>query len=308
MKKVYFILGCTACGKASAGRVLAKKLGAQILSVDSMKVYRRMNIGTAKPPESVLADIPHFGVNLVEPSEHFSVAEYIEHAKFAIDQAEKSGKILLAVGGTSLYIQAMTKGLFDAPKPDPEIRKALQIEIREKTPQVMHRELAAVDPVSAERIHPNDEMRIVRALEVFRSTGKTISEMQTQWDSAQPVCEPVLIGLRREKEIQSRRINSRVKKMVEMGLVEEVRALLDEEKPLSKPAAQAVGYAELIEHFEGKVPLEKAIENIKVNTRRLAKKQRTWYRRWANVNWFDLEENETPEETADRIIEQIKFE
>ena len=307
MKEVYFILGCTACGKASTARELAKQTNSAILSVDSMKVYKRMNIGTAKPTQEVLDQIEHFGVNVVEPSEHYSVAEYIDHAKHAIETTSAKNKPLIAVGGTSLYIQAMTKGLFDAPKPDPKIRAQLQQEIDQTSPQHLHDELKLVDPESAERIHPNDAMRIVRALEVFRSTGKPISQLQTQWDNAKPICKPILIGLRREKEIQSKRINARVKKMVELGLVEEVKQLLEEDKPLAKQAAQAVGYAELIDHFAGKVSLEKAIENIKVNTRRLAKKQRTWYRRWANVNWFDLEENETPAETVNRILEKFSI-
>jgi tRNA dimethylallyltransferase len=307
MPRVYFILGCTACGKAAVGRELARRLGARILSVDSMKVYRRMDIGTASPSAQVLAEIPHYGMNVVEPSEAYSVAQYVACADAAIEETRAAGATLLAVGGTSLYIKALTQGLFDGPGADKAIRDELATRAKEQGPQILHAELTRIDPEAAQRIHPNDEKRIIRALEVFRATGKPISEFQTQWDSETGKYDCALIGLRREKEDQSRRINARVKQMMDMGLLEEVRRLLAESQPISAQAAQAVGYAELIDHLRGECSLAEAIERIKINTRRLAKKQRTWYRRFPNVTWFDLSKDETPAEISDRILSAIPF-
>ncbi|MCK5113587.1 MAG: tRNA (adenosine(37)-N6)-dimethylallyltransferase MiaA [Phycisphaerae bacterium] len=308
MEKLYFILGCTACGKAAVGRQLARQLGAHILSVDSMKIYRRMNIGTATPSQAAQQEIPHHGIDLVEPSEPFSVAQYITAADTAIAAIRQQGAIPLAIGGTSLYIKALSEGLFEGPPGDPQYREELKRRIEAETATGLHEELARVDPVSAERIHPNDEKRLIRALEVFHQTGTPISQLQTQWDSAEKRYECVMIALRREKESQSRRINARVKKMVEMGLLDEVKSLLAEPPPLSRQAAQAVGYAEVISHLRGELTFDKAVEKIKINTRRLAKKQRTWHRRWATVQWFDIPDDESPQVTAGRILKEVNFE
>jgi tRNA dimethylallyltransferase len=308
MRKVYFILGCTACGKGAVGQELARRLGGHILSVDSMKVYRRMDIGTAKPSAQARAEIPHYGIDLVEPSESFSVARYLDHAETAVEDIRRAGAIPLAVGGTSLYIMAMTEGLFEGPPADEAIRAELLERIAKHGAAELHAELSRVDPVAAGRIHPNDEKRIIRALEVYRQGGVPISELQKQWDSQGKRCEAVRIGLRREKQDQHSRTNARVRRMVEMGLLREVESLLAEPAGLSDQAAQAVGYAEIIDHLTRACTFEKAVERIKINTRRLAKKQRTWHRRWRDVTWFDLGEDESAKQTADRILREISFE
>jgi tRNA dimethylallyltransferase len=309
MTKVFHILGCTACGKASVGGELAKRLGGSILSVDSMKIYRRMNIGTATPSAEAQAEVPFYGIDLVEPSESFSVARYVECAEQAIRDIRSAGSIPLAVGGTALYIQSLVWGLFDAPSSDPAVRDAIVAEASDRGWLSMHDELREIDPQAADRIHVNDDRRIVRALEVYRTTGQPISHHQQQWNADEPNPRAVLIGLRREKEDQSHRINSRVRGMVDAGLVAEVEQLLAEPEPLSKQAAQAVGYAELISHFENPsaCSLEKAVEQIKINTRRLAKKQRTWFRRWSRVQWFDLQPDDSVAGVTDRIMEAIDF-
>ncbi len=300
------ILGCTASGKASVALELARRLGAQILVVDSMKIYRRMNIGTAKPSPEAQADVVHHGIDLVEPSESFSVAQYVDCADEAIAAIAAQGVIPLAAGGTSLYLKALTEGLFEGPSADPDLRDTLKARAAEEGLPTLHAELAAVDPAAAGLIHPNDERRIVRALEVYHTAGKPISELQQQWGS-QRRYECQFIGLRRDKADQSSQINRRVKRMVEAGLADEVRALLDEPTPLSKQAAAAVGYAELIDHFAGRCTLDEAIEKIKINTRRLAKKQRTWHRRFAGVRWFDVALDDTVEAVADRILAEVTF-
>ena len=304
MTKVHFILGCTASGKGSLARELARRVGGQIVSVDSMKVYRRMDIGTAKPTADQRADIPHHCIDIVEPGEGFSAAQFVEHADRAIEAISAVGAPVLCVGGTSLYIKALSEGLFEAPPGDLAVREELRSRAADEGTDVLHAELARVDPDAAGRIHRNDERRIVRALEVHRVTGKAISDLQRQWDSGQRRYDCVFIGLRRDKTDQSGRINARVKRMIDAGLRDEVASLLAEPAGLSRQAAAAVGYAEMILHLEGKMTLDETIERIKINTRRLAKKQRTWHRRFADVEWFDVATDETVEHVADRILER----
>ncbi|MFA6134828.1 MAG: tRNA (adenosine(37)-N6)-dimethylallyltransferase MiaA [Phycisphaerae bacterium] len=307
MHKVFFILGCTACGKGAAGRELARRVGGQILSVDSMKIYRRMDIGTAKPPAEVRAEIPHHGIDLVEPSASFSVAQYVAAADEAIEHIAQAGAVPLAVGGTSLYIKALSEGLFEGPSADPAIREDLKRRAASEGLAALHAELRAVDPQAAERIHANDERRIVRALEVYRATGTPISQLQSQWDSGPRRYDCVFIGLRRDKEDLHRRINLRVRRMVEAGLRDEVAALLAEPAGLARQAAQAVGYAEMIDHLRGRCSLDDAVERIKINTRQLAKKQRTWHRRWLDVQWFDCPPEATSEQIAESVLDRVKF-
>ncbi|HOD80757.1 MAG: tRNA dimethylallyltransferase [Planctomycetes bacterium ADurb.Bin126] len=305
MNKLYLILGCTACGKGAVGRALARRLGAEIVSVDSMKVYRRMDIGTAKPPPAVRAEIPHHGIDLVEPWEPFSVAQYLAAADAAIADIHSRGRIPLAVGGTSLYIKALTEGLFDQGSADPAIRVELEGRADAEGLPALHAELARVDAEAAARIHPNDRKRIVRALEVHRLTGQPISRLQSQWDAGQSRYDCVRIGLRRDKDEQSRRINLRATRMVQAGLRDEVAALLADPHGLAPQAAQAVGYAEMIDHLAGRCTLDDALEQIKINTRRLAKKQRTWHRRWGDVLWFDTTGQDDPNPIADRLLREV---
>jgi tRNA dimethylallyltransferase len=306
VEPVYFILGCTGCGKGALGREIARQTSGSILSVDSMKVYRRMDIGTNKPSAEIRAAIPHFGLDLVEPWETYSVADYVKHAHSAIADIRAAGSVPLLVGGTSLYIKALYDGLFEGPGSDEALRAELAARIATEGAELVHAELAAVDPASAERIHPNDERRIIRALEVYRLAGKPLSELQTQWEANRPKLNAVRIGIRRERELQNRKTNARVKAMLEAGLVDEVRALYDDPQGLSETARLAVGYAELFPYFEGKTTLEKAIERIKINTRQLAKKQRTWHRRWADVQWFDVAEDDTAESVAARVLAKVE--
>ena len=305
MIHVYFILGCTASGKGALGREIARRVGGQIVSVDSMKIYRRMDIGTAKPSPEARAEVPHHCMDIAEPSEPFSVARYVEHADEAIRRIAEAGKPVLAVGGTSLYIKALSEGLFEGPSSDPALREELKQRASAEGPVALHAELAAVDAESAGRIHPNDERRIIRALEVYHTGGRPISELQAQWDSGRRRYDCVFIGVRRDKADLHGRINARAKRMVETGLRDEVAGLLAGEKPLAPQAAQAVGYAEMIDHLQGRCTLDEALERIKINTRRLAKKQRTWHRRWRDVQWFDAAEDTTAADLADAVMAAV---
>ncbi len=296
-KPKILILGTTAIGKGSLAFELAKHLNAEIISVDSMKVYRRMDIGTAKPSLERRKQIPYHLLDVVEPSESFSVNRFLELAGQAVQKIQSVGKTVIACGGTAMYIKALLYGLFDSPDSDASVREKLKAEAQTLGLAELHKRLSAIDPQAADRIHPNDQKRIIRALEVYKLTGKPISELQQQWSA--PVPENwLVIGLRREKEVESRRINLRVKRMMEQGLLEEVKSLLAEPKPLSQQARVAIGYAEIIEHLEGKISLDDAVEKIKINTRKLAKAQRTWFKTFCNVHWLDI----TPDATEEEIL------
>ncbi len=294
------ILGVTASGKGRLAFDLAQGLDAEIISIDSMKVYRRMDVGTAKPPQEARRHIKYHLIDIVEPSDSFSVAAFLEAASNSIEQTTSRNKKIIAVGGTALYIKTLLYGLFDGPGPNQQIRAELKAREQAEGLVELHSELTNIDPIAAERINPNDSKRIIRALEVYQLTGKPISSFQNQWDRHDTKHNWTIIGLQREKTDTSGRINKRVKKMIVAGLVDEVKSLLAEEKPLSKQARCAIGYAEIIEYLNGQISLEDAIELIKKNTRRLAKNQRTWFKTFKNVHWLDIEPDEPPEKILTR--------
>ncbi|UCF00417.1 MAG: tRNA (adenosine(37)-N6)-dimethylallyltransferase MiaA [Planctomycetota bacterium] len=297
------IVGVTASGKGVLAFDLAKLNDAEIISIDSMKVYRRMDIGTTKPPKQARERINYHLIDVVEPSESFSVGAFLEMANEAIEQINRRKKKIIAVGGTALYIKALLYGLFEGPGANEQIRAELKSKAKDKGLEQLHKELAKIDPVAAEHISPNDSKRIIRALEIYKITGKAISSLQHQWDEQKTKHNWTIIGLRREKSVENKRINKRVKKMIAAGLVDEVKSLQAEDKPLSKQARCAIGYAEIIAYLNGKVSLEDAIELIKKNTRRLAKNQRTWFKTFNHVNWLDIE----PDEPAEKILTRTKI-
>jgi tRNA dimethylallyltransferase len=299
--KMILILGVTASGKGKLAFALAKSLDAEIISIDSMKVYRRMDIGTAKPPKENRDQIPYHLINVVEPGDSFSVARFLELAQAAIDDIKKRGKPVIAVGGTALYIKSLLYGLFEGPGADEQIREELKVQAQAEGLDKLYAQLQKIDPATAAKISANDPRRIIRALEVYKLTGKPISSFQQQWD-ANASQDWSIIGLRREKTEESKRINARVKKMIDAGLVDEVKKLLAEPIPLSKQARSAIGYAEIINHLAGEISLDDAIELIKKNTRKLAKAQRTWFKTFKNVNSLDL----APDETFDSVLTRAK--
>ena len=302
---IILVLGVTASGKGRLAFELARHLGGELVSIDSMKVYRRMDIGTAKPSPEARRQIPHHLIDVVEPSESFSVGRSLDLATAAIDDIQSRGLPVIAVGGTALYIKVLLYGLFEGPGSDESIRADLRARIATEGLPALHEELRRIDPTAADRIHAPDAKRIIRALEVHRLTGRPISSFQTQFDAATPRHDWTIIGLRREKEIESRRINARVKRMIDEGLVDEVKSLLSEDKPLSQQARCAIGYAEIIEHIEGRLSLDDAIEEIKKNSRRLAKAQRTWFKRFPQVHWLDLAPEEPFESVFPRALELV---
>jgi tRNA dimethylallyltransferase len=293
------ILGVTASGKGRLAFELAKSINAEIISIDSMKVYRRMDIGTAKPSREIRNQIPYHLIDVVEPSDSFSVARFLELANAAIDCIKSRNKPIVAVGGTALYIKALLYGLFEGPGADEQIRAELKSQAQSVGLDKLYEQLQKIDSDAASRISSNDARRIIRALEVYRLTGKPISHFQQQWTS-ENAHEWTIIGLRREKTEENIRMNARAKKMISAGLVDEVKRLLAEGKPLGQQARSAIGYAEIIDHLSGRTSLDEAIELIKKNTRKFAKAQRTWFKTFKNVHWLDLAPDETPEQTFTR--------
>jgi tRNA dimethylallyltransferase len=307
------IVGPTAGGKSALAVGVAKALGerlgvagggagAEIVTADSIQIYRGLDIGSAKPTEAEREGIRHHLIDVVEPTERFSVDAWLELAERTIGEITGRGAVPVVVGGTHLYIKALLEGLFEGPEPD----EALRAELRAMDAAARRADLERVDPRAAARIHFNDERRTVRALEVFRKTGRPISDWQTQWDSARGRTDCVLVGVEWRVEELNRRINARVKGMIERGLVPEVRGLWEAGR-LGPQAREALGYKQLAEHFEGRTGLEGAIEAIKIETRRFAKNQRTWLRRLKITPgsvWVQMPEGGEGD-VAQRLVDQM---
>ncbi|HEY1685591.1 MAG TPA: tRNA (adenosine(37)-N6)-dimethylallyltransferase MiaA [Tepidisphaeraceae bacterium] len=292
--KLVVILGPTASGKSELALRVARQTGAEILSVDSMQVYRGMDIGTAKPTQQEQQDIKHHLIDVVEPNQEFTAARFVELA----DEILASGKKIILTGGTPLYYKSLFEGLFEGPPANAELRKTL----RELTGQQLHEKLRNVDTEAAQRIHANDTKRLIRALEVFELTGKPITEHQKEWGAGKLRHHATWIGLCWDKEIVNQRINLRVKQMIAAGWLDEVRGLLERYGELSKTAGEATGYAQLIRHLRGQMSLEDAIEETKIGTRQLARRQMKWFRRFAQVNWI-----EGSREIEDKLAETVRI-
>ena len=301
--RIDVLIGCTASGKSGTGLELARACGGEIVSIDSMKIYRHMDVGTAKPSAEARAEIPHHMIDVAEPSESFGLGRYVEMADDAIRDIVARGKRAIVVGGTMMFVRGLIEGVFEGPGADPAYRAELRGRAEREGSAVLHGELAKIDPEAAARIHPNDLRRIERAMEVYHVSGKPITELQQQWGQSRERYDCRLVALRRPKEEASRRINVRVKRMIDAGLVDEVRLLLAEPEGIGEQAAQAVGYAEISDHLAGKLSLDEAVEQIKINTRRLAKHQRTWMRRIPGIQWVDLEADDSAPEVAARVLE-----
>lgn len=286
------ILGPTAGGKSDLAVELAERLKGEIIGADSMQVYRHMDVGTAKPPPELRNRAKHHLIDIVEPTEPFTVHDWLGRAEALIADMQSRGVRPIVVGGTNLYIKALLEGLFEGPPADPAFRASLDA----FSPQQLHERLTEVDPAAAERISRNDRRRIVRALEVYEATGKPISEHQTQWDDAprSPKPEarnPILIGLHWPPEAINPRINARVKLMFhptdDSESLPDETARLEAAGMLGKQAREALGYKQVLAALAGEMTLDEAMEKTKIQTRRFAKQQRTWLRRFGSVRWLE---------------------
>ena len=298
----WYLTGATASGKSVVSLSLAEKLDAEIISLDSMAIYREMDIGTAKPPAEHRQAVPHHLLDIVEPNELFSVSQYRERAIQLIREIRERGKQVLFVGGTALYLKALLRGLFDGPPADWEFRKQIESELADVSAEDLFTRLRSVDPVSADKLHINDRRRIIRALEVYQSTGIPISHWQVEFDRATPSENCNVFTIRHPRPILHQRIEARVHQMFEQGLVEEVSGLLAKWSDLSRTASQAVGYREVIEHLRGERDLENTMEKVLVRTRRFARHQETWFRGLQECQIIDLDESYEAESVAQQIM------
>jgi tRNA dimethylallyltransferase len=274
----WFLVGPTASGKTALGLELARRLDAEIVSLDSMALYRGMDIGTAKPTPDERRAVTHHLIDVIEPDEEYSVAQYVEAARRVVGEIAARGRAPLFVGGTPLYLKALLRGIFAGPPADWDLRHQLLALAEREGQERLHARLAEVDPLSAKRLHPRDVRRVIRALEVFEKTGRSISELQREFEHQRSADECRVFVLDWPREELARRIDARTEAMFAAGLVEEVRGLVTGPHPPGRTASQAVGYREVIEHLEGAGPRADTIERIKLRTRQFAKRQMTWFR------------------------------
>jgi tRNA dimethylallyltransferase len=299
----WFLTGPTASGKTQVGVALARRIDAEIVSLDSMSLYRDMDIGTAKPSKAERGAVRHHLIDLLEPHEEFSLAQYVEAAEGCARQIAERGRQVLFVGGTPLYLKGLLRGLFEGPPADWDFRKRMAEEAGRQPPGWLHQRVAEVDPATAARLHPNDTRRLIRALEVYQQTGEPISRLQQEWGTARLAEQCRVFVLEWPREELYERINARVEAMFTAGLVAEVRRLLARAQGPGRTARQALGYREVIEHLQGNRDLPQAIELVKRNTRRLAKRQRTWFRGLSECRFVQLAGPIDPDEVARRIVD-----
>ena len=291
MTKILAVVGPTASGKSALALSLAKRLGGEIISCDSMQVYRRMNVGTAKPTEEEMAEVRHHLIDVAEPQESFSAADYVSLAVKAIEDCTARGRLPIVCGGTGLYLDALLRGEDLAPDTvDESVRAELMAFAEREGADALWEELLRIDPESAAATHKNNIKRVARAIEIFRVSGVTKTELDRRSKLSGGRYDATVIGLRYEdRGTLYDRINRRVDTMIADGLVEEARGLLEEgvfEK--NATAAQAIGYKEILPYVRGAVTLESASEALKMATRRYAKRQMTWFSAKDYVNWIDI--------------------
>ena len=283
------LLGPTAVGKTEIAIQLAQRLNAEIISVDSRQIYRQMDIGTAKPTPEEKQAARHHLIDCVDISEPFSVADYQSLADTAIADIQNRGKRVLLVGGAGLYFRVIVDGLFKGPGADPALRKRLEIEAAQFGVDALHDRLRVCDPESADRIHPNNIVRVIRALEVYELTGTPMSELQQQWHLEKQRYPFIAFGITMPRALLYRRIEQRVDVMLANGLIAEVESLLAVGYSRDTIALRSFGYKELIAYLDGDCTYLEAISQLKQNTRRFAKRQLTWFRKDTRIEWLDRE-------------------
>jgi tRNA dimethylallyltransferase len=299
VEHAWFLTGPTASGKTAVGLELAERIGAEIVSLDSMAVYRGMDIGTAKPSLAERQRVPHHLIDMVDPQQTFSVAQYLTAAHAAARQIVARGRVPLFVGGTPLYLKGLLRGLFAGPPADEALRQRWAAWALAAGPGALHARLADVDPAAAARLHPQDTRRLIRALEVFDRTGVPISRWQQQFDRAGPGRVFVLAWPR---ALLSARINDRVVQMFAVGLVDEVRRLTAGGAALGRTAGAALSYREVAEHLAGLRTEDETLHLIQTRTRQLAKRQLTWFRSLAECQEVPCQAAQTAAETAAQIV------
>jgi tRNA dimethylallyltransferase len=284
MNAVIILLGPTGVGKTGASILLAQKLGTDIISADSMLLYRGMNIGTAKPSSEQRSIVKHHMIDIIDPSESYSVGEFTEAAVPIIKKLHEKGKIPIVVGGTGLYIKALTRGIFSGPSADWSLREEL-LSLEKEEKGTLHSLLSRIDPVTAKKISINDKRRVVRAIEVCLKSPEAISSMHRKFTRPLPY-DFVKVGLTRDRKELYRILELRVDEMISSGLVGEVKNIIETDP--DRTPMQAIGYKEIVQHLNGEITEEEAVRLVKRNTKRYAKRQFTWFRKEDSVNWIDI--------------------
>lgn len=302
LEHCWFLTGATASGKSRIGLKLAESIDAEIISLDSMAVYRGMNIGTAKPSIEDRQAVPHHAIDVVDPSQEFSLSEFLNAAHAAVDDIRQRGRAVLFVGGTPLYLKSLLRGVCEGPPADPEFRRDVEAEVERVGIDALRVRLEQVDPLSAAKLHPNDLRRMIRALEVYKLTGVPISHHQVQFDQPAKQCHRAFV-LSWERSQLRERIDQRVDAMFEEGLVDEVRELVQHYEQFSSTALQGVGYREVVELLGEQRDLASAIEQTKIRTRRFARRQETWFRGLPECRWISLDSKKQDVEVIQEILE-----
>ena len=306
--KILAIVGPTGGGKSALALALAKEYGGEIISCDSMQIYRRMDVGTAKPSEEEQREVVHRMIDVVEPTEPFSCADYVARAEREIAECAARGHLPIVCGGTGLYLDALLrKNDFELDTVSEAVRQELSEFVRQNGAQALYEELMSIDPESAAATHPNNVKRVMRAVEIFRVSGMTKSELDRRSREGGMRYDATVIGLRYpQRDILYQRIDRRVDQMVEMGLVEETRSLMEEGVfEVNQTAAQAIGDKELLPYLRGQISLQEALEALKMATRRYAKRQMTWFSAKTYVNWIDMTQDGV-EKTFEEIVNNAK--
>ena len=301
MKNIICIAGPTASGKTALAVELAKALDGEVVSCDSMQVYRRMDIGTAKPTCEEMQGIPHHMLSVAEPDEEFSVSRYCKMASPIVDDIVSRGKTAIITGGTGLYMDALIRGNSFAPYPSTGMREKLEQQADAEGMESMLDLLKSIDPDSATRLHLKDRKRILRALEVYYETGQTITAHNLKTQAIPPRYDPVWFGLEDENRADLyARIDNRVDKMLAQGLLDEIQELLKSGIPEKCTAMQAIGYKEFVDALHGRCSVDQATAQVQQSSRHYAKRQLTWFRRNESMNWLRRKRNETTEEILNR--------
>ncbi len=304
LQQCWFLAGPTASGKTAVGIALAQRIGAEIVCLDSMTIYRGMHIGTAKPTPEERARVPHHLLDIRDPHEEFSTAEYMTAALAASESIVSRGKIPLFVGGTGLYLRSLLRGVFEGPAADWVLRRELEQFAHEHGAEALHARLALVDPPTARRLHVNDQRRIIRALEIQTLTGQSASSLQQESPLPPEERPRHVYWLNPDREVLRGRISQRVDAMFAAGLVREVETLLHSPHGLGRTARQALGYREVLSHLEDGLPLSEAIGQLQTHTHQFAKRQWTWFRNLEELKPIDLQGTESAESMATNIQSQ----
>lgn len=302
LRDAWYLTGPTASGKTRVGLELAERLKAEIISLDSMAIYRGMDVGTAKPLAPDRLRVPHHLLDIVHPNVDFSLSEYVRAAHATFGEIRSRGREALFVGGTPLYLKALLRGVYPGPPADWEFRREIEDELKLHGLEALHKRLELVDPLSAARLHPHDKRRIIRALEVYRLTGEPLSHRQTQFEDSMPADKCKVFVLAWPRSDLYRRIDMRVERMFAKGLVDEVRGLVQCYGRLSRTALQAVGYREVLDYLNGLRDLPQTVALLKIRTRQFARRQDTWFRSLEECRRVQQDEGSQPGDTAARIV------